>query len=70
MSVLSRLLFPLARRFIADEPPAAVVERASRTFLKTGGDIREVVRTILTSPVHLGLSPNSRERVAQVKPNL
>jgi uncharacterized protein (DUF1800 family) len=40
----------LARRFIADEPPAAVIESASRTFLKTGGDIREVVRTILMSP--------------------
>jgi uncharacterized protein (DUF1800 family) len=39
----------LARRFIADDPPDAVVEAASRTFLETGGDIREVVRTILTS---------------------
>ena len=40
----------LARRFIADDPPEAVVEEASRTFLRTGGDIREVVRTILMSP--------------------
>jgi len=40
----------LARRFIADDPPAAVIDAASRTFLRTGGDIREVLRTILTSP--------------------
>ena len=39
----------LARRFIADEPPASVVEQASRTFMRTNGDIREVVRTILMS---------------------
>jgi uncharacterized protein (DUF1800 family) len=39
----------LARRLVADDPPAAVIENASRVFLKTGGDIREVVRTILTS---------------------
>jgi uncharacterized protein (DUF1800 family) len=40
----------LARRFIADDPPAAVIDAASRTFQRTGGDIREVLRTILTSP--------------------
>jgi uncharacterized protein (DUF1800 family) len=39
----------LARRFIADDPPAAVIEAASRTFQQTGGDIREVLRTILMS---------------------
>jgi uncharacterized protein (DUF1800 family) len=40
----------LARRFIADDPPASVVDRAARRFRDTGGDIREVVRTIVTSP--------------------
>ena len=40
----------LVKRFVADEPPAALVERASRTFTETGGDIREVLRTILASP--------------------
>jgi len=40
----------LARRFIADDPPASVIAAASRTFLDTRGDIREVVRTILMSP--------------------
>jgi uncharacterized protein (DUF1800 family) len=40
----------LARRFVADEPPAAVVARAAARFTATDGDIREVVRTIVTSP--------------------
>jgi uncharacterized protein (DUF1800 family) len=40
----------LARRFISDDPPQQVVDRAAATFRRTGGDIREVVRTIVTSP--------------------
>jgi uncharacterized protein (DUF1800 family) len=39
----------LARRFVADEPPQALVARAAARFTGTGGDIREVVRTIVTS---------------------
>ena len=31
-------------------PPAALVERAAQRFRETDGDIREVVRTIVTSP--------------------
>ncbi len=40
----------LARRFVSDTPPAALVERATATFRRTNGDIRAVVRTIVTSP--------------------
>src|SRR3954471_17152073 len=40
----------LVRRFVADEPPAALVDRAAERFRETKGDIREVVRTIVTSP--------------------
>ncbi|MHB1862476.1 MAG: DUF1800 domain-containing protein [Gemmatimonadaceae bacterium] len=40
----------LVVRFVSDSPPPALVERAAQTFLHTGGDIREVVRTIVTSP--------------------
>jgi uncharacterized protein (DUF1800 family) len=39
----------LARRFVADDPPAALVDRAARRFADTNGNIREVVRTIVTS---------------------
>jgi hypothetical protein len=40
----------LAVRFVSDEPPPALVERAAQTFLRTDGDIRETVRAIVTSP--------------------
>jgi len=40
----------LARRFVADTPPAALVTRAAARFTETNGDIREVVRVIVTSP--------------------
>jgi uncharacterized protein (DUF1800 family) len=39
----------LARRFVSDNPPAALVDRAAARFRETDGDIREVVRLILTS---------------------
>jgi uncharacterized protein (DUF1800 family) len=43
------IAYQLAQRFVSDDPPAALVERAARTFRDTGGDLREVVRTIITS---------------------
>jgi uncharacterized protein (DUF1800 family) len=39
----------LARRFISDNPPQSVIDDAAAVFLKTDGDIREVVRSIITS---------------------
>src|SRR5581483_9000926 len=44
------IAFKLARRFVSDTPPRALVDRAAATFTRTDGDIREVVRTIVTSP--------------------
>jgi len=40
----------LARRFIGDDPPRSVIDRASAVFLKTDGSIRETLRAIITSP--------------------
>jgi uncharacterized protein (DUF1800 family) len=40
----------LARRFVSDEPPASVVDRAAKVFLSSKGDLREVTRAIITSP--------------------
>ena len=39
----------LVVRFVSDDPPEDLVELAARTFTRTDGDIREVVRTIITS---------------------
>jgi len=40
----------LARRFVSDDPPRSVINRAAATFLKTNGSIRETLRAIITSP--------------------
>ncbi|MDQ8164752.1 MAG: DUF1800 domain-containing protein [Gemmatimonadota bacterium] len=42
--------FKLARRFVTDSPSAALVARAARVFTETDGDIRETMRSIITSP--------------------
>jgi uncharacterized protein (DUF1800 family) len=40
----------LAIRFVSDNPSQALVNRMANTFLKTGGDIREVMKTLFHSP--------------------
>ena len=39
----------LVRRFVSDNPPPALVERVTGVYMKTGGDIGEMLRTIFTS---------------------
>jgi uncharacterized protein (DUF1800 family) len=40
----------LARHFVADEPPAALVARLQASFLQTQGDLPSVYRTLMTAP--------------------
>jgi uncharacterized protein (DUF1800 family) len=40
----------LAQRFVSDDPPAALVDRLAKTFVKKKGDIREVLNTLFHSP--------------------
>jgi uncharacterized protein (DUF1800 family) len=40
----------LARRFVSDAPPPALVDRMAARFAATGGNLREVMRALLTSP--------------------
>lgn len=40
----------LATYFVADDPPAALVERMAATFQRTGGDIAAVLATMFDSP--------------------
>ncbi len=49
-STAKHISFKLVQRFVADEPPAALVDRAAKKFLETKGDLREVTRLIITSP--------------------
>ena len=40
----------IAQRFVSDNPPPALVDAMAASWVKTGGDIREVLRTMLASP--------------------
>ena len=40
----------LARHFVADAPPPALVDRMAQSFLLSDGDIRTVMRTMIYSP--------------------
>ncbi len=43
------ICFELAQRFVSDNPPPALVDAMAKTFLKSDGDLREVMRTMLHS---------------------
>jgi uncharacterized protein (DUF1800 family) len=40
----------LARRFVSDNPPPALVERMAKTFESSDGDIRAMLKTMIYSP--------------------
>jgi uncharacterized protein (DUF1800 family) len=40
----------MARHFIADEPPSALVERLTQCFLETDGDLKEMAKALVSSP--------------------
>jgi uncharacterized protein (DUF1800 family) len=40
----------LARHFIADEPPPALIDRLTFRFFETEGDLKEVAKTLVTAP--------------------
>jgi uncharacterized protein (DUF1800 family) len=42
--------YKLAQRFVADDPPPALVDRMAATYLSTNGDIKEILRTLVQSP--------------------
>ncbi len=42
--------YQIAQRFVSDTPPPALVDAMAATWMKTGGDIREVLRTMLERP--------------------
>ena len=44
-----RIGYKLAQYFVSDEPPPALVERLSRRFLDSGGDIRVLLKTLFDS---------------------
>jgi uncharacterized protein (DUF1800 family) len=43
------IAFKLAQAFVADDPPASLVTRLTDTFKSTGGDLKAVTRSLITS---------------------
>jgi len=57
-----RVATQLCQRFISeDAPPPNVIANAKQVFLDTGGDLREVTRTILTSAEFLSLNAENNK---------
>jgi uncharacterized protein (DUF1800 family) len=42
--------YKLVQRFVADDPPPALVDRMAATYLATDGDIKAILRTLVQSP--------------------
>jgi uncharacterized protein (DUF1800 family) len=40
----------LARHFVADDPPTALIDKLSKRFIDTHGDLLEVSKTLVTAP--------------------
>jgi uncharacterized protein (DUF1800 family) len=40
----------LARHFVSDQPPQSLTDRLAKRFQDTGGDLKEVTKTLVTSP--------------------
>lgn len=40
----------LCRRFVSDNPPESLVKKVADTYLKTDGDIKEMLRTLFNAP--------------------
>ena len=49
-ATMKHVSYQLCQRLVADVPPTALVDKCVATWKSTNGDVREVVRTILTAP--------------------
>jgi uncharacterized protein (DUF1800 family) len=52
----------LARHFIADAPPPALVETMAKVFGETGGDLKEVTKAMVSSPDSWAQPPSKLKR--------
>jgi uncharacterized protein (DUF1800 family) len=44
------IAYKLCLRLVADDPPPALVDRVAAKFLATGGDLRQTVKAVISSP--------------------
>ncbi len=56
-STARHIAMKLARHFVADNPPAELVDRLAKTFRSTDGDLAAVARALATSPECWAVAP-------------
>jgi uncharacterized protein (DUF1800 family) len=52
----------LARHFVADDPPLALVDKLSRRFLDTQGNLKEMAKTLISAPESWAAPPRKLKR--------
>ena len=55
----------LARHFIADAPPPALIETMAKVFLETGGDLKEIAKAMVASPESWTTAPAKLKRPSE-----
>ena len=55
----------LARHFVADQPPPALTDRLMKSFRDTEGDLKELAKTLVTSPEAWEAPPTKLKRPAE-----
>lgn len=49
-ATMKHISYQLCQRLVSDDPPASLVQKCVDTWKRTDGDLREIYRTIVTSP--------------------
>jgi len=55
----------LARHFVADDPPLALVDTLSRRFLDTEGDLKEMAKALIAAPQSWAALPRKLKRPSE-----
>jgi uncharacterized protein (DUF1800 family) len=61
----THLATKLARHFIADTPPPPLVERMAKVFQDSAGDLKEIAKTMVTSPESWTQPPTKLKRPSE-----
>ncbi len=64
-STATHIATKLARHFVADEPPPALVARLAKTFQDTGGDLKAVAKVLVLSPEAWATPPGKLKRPSE-----
>jgi uncharacterized protein (DUF1800 family) len=55
----------LARHFVADDPPLALVDRLTKRFLDTQGDLKEIAKALVVAPESWVAAPRKLKRPSE-----